>query len=80
MEIEALIMDFSLEPDRMELWLKQNDTVAKDFAFGTLNKRLKAAIKIPKQYATPSYSEYMLHSEHLHPRADDRKPPIGDDR
>lgn len=79
MEIEALIMDFSLDPDRMELWLKQNETVAKDFAFGTLNKRLKVAIKIPKQYATPSYSEYMMHSEHLHPRADGRKPPLGDE-
>ncbi len=77
MEIEALIMDFSLDPNRMELWLEQNETVAKDFAFGALNKRLKAAINIPKKYATPSYSEYMMHSEHLHPRANGRKPPLG---
>ena len=69
MEIEALILDFSIDSNRMTLWLEQNESAAKDFAFGSLNKRLKEAANIQKQYATPSYSEYMMHSEHLHVRA-----------
>lgn len=66
MEIESLILDFSIDSNRMTLWLEQNEFAAKDFAFGSLNKRLKEATNIDKHYATPNYSEYMMHSEHLH--------------
>ncbi len=69
MEIESLILDFSVDSNRMTLWLEQNESAAKDFAFGSLNKRFKEAANIHKKYATPNYSEYIMHSEHLHVRA-----------
>lgn len=68
MELEALILDFTFDSSRIALWLEQNESSTKDFAFGTLNKRLKKATGIDKHFATPSYSEYMMHSEHLHVR------------
>lgn len=68
MEIEVLLMEWSLETDRIKEWGESGrDVRHKKYGFGKVLERVKRKKKIDDKFEMPERMEYNIHSMTLHP-------------
>lgn len=68
MEIEVLLMEWRLEPDRIQDWGESSDqTRHARYGFGKVLERVKRKNKVDDKLEMPERKEYNIHSMTLHP-------------
>lgn len=68
MEIEVLLMEWRLDPDRIQAWGETTDkTRHARYGFGKVLERVKRKTKVDDKLEMPERMEYNIHSMTLHP-------------
>ena len=68
MEIEILLMEWHLDPDRVQAWGETTDkTRHAQYGFGKVLERVKRRTKVDNKLEMPERMEYNSHSMTLHP-------------
>lgn len=72
MEIEVLLREWAIDPDRMEQWLAlEPDNRHRTFGFGKVLNRIKQKLDVDDSLVMPERIEYQAHSANLHPSPDE---------
>ena len=68
MEVEVLLREWAIDPDRMEQWLAlEPDNRHRTFGFGKVLNRIKQKLDVDDNLVMPEWCEYQAHSANLHP-------------
>ena len=68
MEVEVLLREWAIDPDRMEQWLAlEPDNRYRTFGFGKVLNRIKQKLDVDDSLVMPERIEYQAHSANLHP-------------
>jgi hypothetical protein len=77
MEVEFLFLDFTREPDRLDVWTRTPQLErSRQFDFDVLRRRHQEATGVDADRVLFDQEEYRMHGSTTHPRPIDRDPPL----